>query len=141
MEELIKLIREVPLNEIEQRLRIHLSGLKSEKDQLKTIMTLSLLARQSLGVIKEMNVSDIISPLKKRIEETTNEHHSYMETLQTRLSENDILSSLLLEGQPEEEYQIIQKKIDQLILLQERLLEQAITKREQTRFETIASEK
>lgn len=141
MEELIKLIREVPLNEIEQELHIHFSKLKSEKDQLKTIMALSLLARQSLEVIKEMNVDDIISPLKKRIEETTKEYHSYMETLQMRLTENDILSGLLLKGQPEEEYQIIRKKIDQLMLLQEQLLEHAITKREQTRFETIASEK
>lgn len=66
MEELIRQIHEMPIDDFEQQLHIHLSGLKKETDKLKIFIVLLLLAQKSLDVIKEMDLDDIIHQLKKK---------------------------------------------------------------------------
>lgn len=141
MEELIRQIHEMPIDDFEQQLHIHLSGLKKETDKLKIFIVLLLLAQKSLDVIKEMDLDDIIHQLKKKIETTTEEHQRYKETLQRQLSENDEISSILLNGKSKEDYQVLQEKINELLQQQEQILRYALTEHEQTPFEVIANKR
>lgn len=138
MDELIKSIREMPLNDFGQQLHIHLSTLKGGTDPLKNVIALLLLAQESLDIIKEMDTKNIISQLRKKVEETAEEQHRYKEALQMQLSENGNISNYLLEGKPMSDYQSLQEKIDTLLRQQEQILRQAIDERAQISFESIA---
>lgn len=137
MDELIRQIQEMSINDFEQQLHIHFSRLKKETDKLKIYIALLLLAKESLDTIKELNIEGLILHIKEKVEKTNEEYLQYAKTIQMQISENDKLQSILLKDNIENNYQDIQKKINELLLQQEQILKQAVTEREQHSFESI----
>lgn len=140
MDELIRQIQEMSINDFEQQLHIHFSRLKKETDKLKIYIALLLLAKESLDTIKELNIEGLILHIKEKVEKTNEEYLQYAKTIQMQISENDKLQSILLKDNIENNYQDIQKKINELLLQQEQILKQAVTEREQHSFESIITE-
>ncbi|MBQ4162556.1 MAG: hypothetical protein IJD84_06695 [Parabacteroides sp.] len=140
MDELIRQIQEMSINDFEQQLHIHFSRLKKETDKLKIYIALLLLAKESLDTIKELNIEGLILHLKEKVEKINEEYLQYAKTIQMQISENDKLQSILLKNNIENKYQDIQKKINELLLQQEQILKQAVTEREQHSFESIITE-
>ena len=66
MDELIRQIQEMSINDFEQQLHIHFSRLKKETDKLKIYIALLLLAKESLDTIKELNIEGLILHLKEK---------------------------------------------------------------------------